>query len=254
MKYFVSIAVILLLVGCDKGAQEMAENSTAAVSPSYLNVPLQGKVARSGIYRMVRSGGVVNDPKTGTGKAVAHPVVQFVKATQRIPLIKGAQMYMQYRLWYLPDKLAYADLRRVLKHPKMTLPDGSVTTGSDFKIKRRVNSNQVIAYTGYGFDENYEMVEGEWTFEIWYEGKKLIEQTFTTYKPDEKEVAELEPLLKLGNNVLTEMKIPDKGSSRQEWPHVVVKPNNTKKIPDLTELKQAMSDPYLKDTPMTDSP
>jgi len=50
----------------------------------------------------------------------------------------------------------------------MTLPDGTVSTGSDFIIKRKLSSNQVIAYTGYGFDEDYELVEGEWSFEIWY--------------------------------------------------------------------------------------
>ncbi|HHJ34980.1 MAG TPA: DUF3859 domain-containing protein [Gammaproteobacteria bacterium] len=249
MKYIVPLAVILMLSGCAKNSSESADNKNTTISPGYLDAPLQGKISRSGIYRMVRSGGIVNDSKTGTGKAVAHPVVQFVRSTQRIPLIKGAQMYMQYRLWYFPDKLAYADLRRVLKHPKMTLPDGSTSTGSDFMIKRRVASNQVISYTGYGFDEDYELVEGEWTFELWYEGEKLAEQKFTTYKPDEEEIAELVPLLKLGNNVLTEMKVSEKGFSRKEWSHVVVKNNNTESIPDLSELKQALNDPYKKDIP-----
>lgn len=251
MRYIVFIAVILTLMGCSKNPSESAGKAKTSVSSAYIDTPLQGKVGRSGLYRLVRSGGVINDAKTSTGKAVAHPVVQFVKATQRIPLIKGAQMYMQYRLWYLPDKLAYADLKRVLKHPKMTLPDGSTTTGSDFVIKRRVNSNQVISYTGYGFDEDYEMVEGEWSIEIWYQNKKLIDQKFITYKPGEKEIAELVPLLKLGNNVLTEMKLPEKSSSKNQWPHVVIKPKaeTSEKIPDLSELKQALTDPYMKDTP-----
>ena len=26
-----------------------------------------------------------------------------------------------------------------------------------------------IAYTGYGLDEDYELVEGDWIFEIWYQ-------------------------------------------------------------------------------------
>jgi hypothetical protein len=37
------------------------------------------------------------------------------------------------------------------------------------------------------------MVEGDWTFEIWYQGEKVIEQTFTTYWPDEEEISNLLP-------------------------------------------------------------
>lgn len=104
-------------------------------------------------------------------------------------------MYLHYRLWYFPDQPAYVELRRVLKHPEMKLPDGSVSTGSDFMIKRKVRVNQVNAYTGYGFDEAYEMLEGDWVFEIWYRDRKLIEQTFTTYWPDKEEITALEPVI-----------------------------------------------------------
>jgi hypothetical protein len=28
------------------------------------------------------------------------------------------------------------------------------------------------------------MVEGEWVFQLWFDDKKLVEQTFTTYWPE----------------------------------------------------------------------
>ena len=244
MKYIIPLVLILVLAACDKSPSEAVNNKSAMVQESYLDAPLTGKVARSGLYRLVRSGGVVNNAKTNTGKAMSRPVVQFVRSTQRIPLIKGVQMYMQYRLWPLPSQPAYADIRRVLKHPEMTLPDGAVTTGSDFMLKRKVSSNQVISYTGYGLDEDYELVEGEWSIEIWYGDNKLIDQKFITYKPDEEEIAELKPLLELGNNVLTEMKMPEKDSSKTDWPRIAVKASGDEKIPALSELKQAMDDPF----------
>jgi len=183
---------------------------------------------------------VMDDPKTTTGKVVVKPVIQLVKSTQRIPLIKGAQMYLQYRIWPFQDQQAYVDLRRVLKHPAMTLPDGSVTSGSDFMVKRKVSSNHVIVYTGYGFDEDYEMVAGDWTFEIWYRNEKLIEQTFTTYWPDKEEMAKLKPVLELGNKVLTKMQSPNNPEHRLNWPRVIV---GEKKARVPAGVAEVFSDP-----------
>lgn len=222
MKYLLPMmALLLALSGCDKN---YPGNSAGVVTPpeKVVDNPLKSNVSRSGLYRLVRSSGVFNDPNTSTGKAVSKPVVQLVRTTERIPLIRGAQMYLQYRIWPLPEQPAYVDLRRVLKHPPMTLPDGSVSTGSDYVIKRRVTSNQLIAYTGYGLDEDYELVEGEWAIEIWYKDKKMIEQKFTTYQPDKEELATLEPLLALGNNVVGQIQSPDKSFSRFNWPRVSV--------------------------------
>lgn len=34
---------------------------------------------------------------------------------------------------------------------------------------------------GYGFDESWELVPGEWVFEVWHKKAKLISKTFTVY-------------------------------------------------------------------------
>jgi hypothetical protein len=218
---------------------------------SFVERPVQGKVSQRGLYRMVRSGPILDDPKTTTGKVVSSPVIQLVKSTDRIPLIKGAQMYLQYRIWPFPDQPAYVDLTRVLKHPEMKLPDGSVTTGSSFEVKRRVSSNHVIVYTGYGFDEDYEQVEGDWVFEIWHGDQKLIEQTFTTYWPDEDEIAALKPMLDLGNNVLTKMQSPNNPETRLNWPRVIV---GEEKDEAPAGVEEVFSDPTRTDgdAPHTD--
>lgn len=197
MRYLLSIVVAFALLGCDNQADTSKEDATTAAvdSVSYLDKPVRGLVNQRGLYRLLRSGGIVDDPNTSTGKAVASPVIQLVKSTERIPLIKGAQMYLQYRIWYLPDQPVLIKLRRVLQHPEMVLPNGSVSTGSDFSFNATVSVNQAIGYTGYGFDEEYELVEGDWNFEIWHDGQKLVEQKFTTYWPDQEEAADLKTLL-----------------------------------------------------------
>ena len=231
MKHYMPFLLLLALCGCENSeVTSLASESESVASEKIAeekmkledSEPVKGRVSQPGLYRLVRSGGVIDDPSTSTGKSVSKPVVELVKSTDRIPLIKGAQMYLQYRIWPLPAQPAYADIRRVLKHPAMTLPDGTVSTGSDYTIKSRVNSNQVIGYTGYGFDEAYELVEGDWVFEVWYEGEKVIEQRFVTYKADEMEVSELKPLLALGNKAVGQQQIDDKAVTRFDWPRISV--------------------------------
>ena len=224
MKYLISFVVLFALIGCDNQPAGPQESATAAAgkTDSYLDKPVRGMVNQRGLYKLLRSSGVVDDPRTTAGKAVVSPVIQLVKSTERIPLIKGAQMYLQYRLWYLPDQPVLVDLRRVLKHPAMTLPDGSITTGSDFAMKGKVSVNQVIAYTGYGLDRDYELVEGDWIFEIWHQDKKLLEQKFTTYWPDEEEIEELKQILAPQKSLVKMASPDDKGDPRLNWPRVTI--------------------------------
>ena len=215
MKYLVSVAMFVALLGCEGNVSQDSTVVASGKTLSYLDKPLKGKISQRGLYKLVRSGGLIDDPSTSTGKAVSNPVIQRVKSTERIPLVKGAQMYLQYRIWSFPDIPAYVDLRRTLKHPPMNLPDGSISTGSDYMIKGRVSVNQVIAFTGYGFDEDYELVEGDWVFEIWHKDRKLVEQKFTTYRPDEKELAALK--LKLNKEMGVNKQSPQKPFSKFNW-------------------------------------
>lgn len=246
MKYLFAIVIIFLLFSCDSYSPESINDVDDSKNIfAYLEKPLQGKVSQHGLYRMVRSGGVINDAKTSTGKVISSPVIQHVNSTDKIPLLKGAQMYLQYKIWSLPNQPAYVELRRVLKHPRMTLPDGTTTTGSDFNVKRKVSSNHVIVYTGYGFDEDYELVKGDWVFQIWYKDEKLIEQKFTTYWPDEKEIATFKLVLNLGNQVLTKMQSPNNPDIKMNWPRVMAS-NGDKATPaGVSEVIREMQQPIM---------
>ncbi len=246
MKYLIPIALMFSMLGCESQTPDSKSNTVVASSDkkvSYLDEPLKSMVNQRGLYRLVRSGGLVDNPNTSTGKAVVNPVIELVKSTDRIPLIKGAQIYLQYRLWYLPDQPTYIDLRRVLKHPEMKLPDGSVATGSEYMMKQKVSVNQAIGYTGYGLDEDYELVEGDWVFEIWYQGKKMIDQKFTTYWPDKEEIASMTKLLGLGNEIMTKVESSGKPGSKRSWPKIIVGEKEIEDSAVLSEMKRAIDDP-----------
>jgi len=67
----------------------------------------------------------------------------------------------------------------------MTLPDGSTVTRSERNITRKATHGIVSSLDVYALNEDYELVEGEWIFQLWYADKMLTEQKFTTYWPAE---------------------------------------------------------------------
>lgn len=143
-----------------------------------------GRILQFGIYELVRPGKLVTSNLTTTGKAISKPTIQQVEQTDRIPAKKDVYFSYQYRLSNISTHAPVVNLKRVLKHPEITLPDGTKKTGSEYSIKGKVKRGEVFAFDGYAFNEDYEMVEGEWVFQIWYEGQKLVEQRFTSYKPE----------------------------------------------------------------------
>jgi hypothetical protein len=169
----IGLLLVLVVVLCACTEKDPSSNKTTEKKT------VSGKVVKYGLFELVR-GGLVKDARTSTGKSFSKPVLNQLNSLNRIAAKKDAYMAYQYRIRDLSEN-AWVDLRRVLIHPEMQLPDGTKSTGSDFTIKRRVEYGQVIAYDGYGLNEDYELVQGEWLFQIWHKDKKLVEQKFYTY-------------------------------------------------------------------------
>jgi hypothetical protein len=65
----------------------------------------------------------------------------------------------------------------------MVKPDGSVSKGYTFADTRRINTDGgVKLWAGFRFENDYELVPGEWRLELSYEGKTLASQNFTVYR------------------------------------------------------------------------
>lgn len=183
MKYLYVFLLATLVMACD---QESATSKKTSNKTDAAKV-LRGKVFEYGIYRAQRKGRVLGNLSTNTGKIVSKPVLELEETTDRIPLVKNTYFAYRYRLMDLPKieaKKPVVDVRKVLIHPEMTLPNGTKSTGWDRMDRGRTSAGQVIAFDGYAFNEDYEMVEGDWIFQIWFQDKKMVEQKFTTYKPE----------------------------------------------------------------------
>jgi hypothetical protein len=192
MKYLLVVLPVLSfmglsLVACDQNSNDVTgENSSTEKAQLQEGMAPNGKVFEYGIYTAQRKGRERGDLSTNTGKVITKPVLELSEQTDRIPLVKGTYFAYRYRIMDLPKEIARkpaVELRKVLVHPVMTLPDGTTATGWDRATRARVSVGQVIAFDGYAFNEDYELVEGEWSFQIWLGEQQLVEQKFTTYWP-----------------------------------------------------------------------
>ena len=188
MKVLLVFLFAVLLSACDK-SPEQSPKETAAAAKTIEEVRVaRGQVFEHGIYNAQRKGRVLGNLTTNTGKVVTRPVLELGETTDRIPLLQGTYFAYRYRLLDLPKeevKKPAVEIRKILIHPTMTLPDGSTSTGWDRIVRARTSIGQVIAFDGYAFNEEYELVEGDWVFQIWFNDQMLVEQKFTTYRPDE---------------------------------------------------------------------
>ena len=181
MKYLLIFLISIFAISCNNDP----EQKTTATKKAFKEA--SGKVFEYGIYDAQRKGRLRTDIATNTGKILTRPVLTLSKETDRIPLLKNTYFAYRFRLLDLPKEEVIkptVNIRKVLIHPKMTLPDGSTSTGWDRVVRARTSISQVIAFDGYVFNEDYELVEGDWIFQIWFKDKKLVEQKFKTYHSD----------------------------------------------------------------------
>lgn len=105
--------------------------------------------------------------------------LQFVRSTDTVPGIVGAKFGMRYAVLGPPSALPL----RLLIVTRLPQRGGQLVpqTGQRrFRIEEQVvvqvGSENV---TGYSFDFDWEIVAGPWVFEIWIDGRKLLEKGFT---------------------------------------------------------------------------
>ena len=105
--------------------------------------------------------------------------VRFTDFTTTIPGKLGVNFGFHYELNSSP-RGAKLPVKSIIRFPEPGLiaPGGRVYKES---VERK-NANIGQGYPnlhGYGFDEAWEIVPGEWQFEIWYGNARLIRKTFT---------------------------------------------------------------------------
>jgi len=95
--------------------------------------------------------------------------------TRKVPLIKGIEFGIKYELQI---KQEYVDVRQVVKYPSVGLknPETGKTLYSSYIIQR-LSPGGHTGLSTYKLNEPWEMVSGEWIFEIIVNNETLIKET-----------------------------------------------------------------------------
>jgi hypothetical protein len=138
---------------------------------------IKGEIVEFGTYTVVERKGNVPVP-SGSGQPVhITKAIRFLETTNRIVAQKGLSFGFRYRLTGLPTNAAVVlDVATI--HPEFTLPDGKKDTGRVLHIECKSTDGTWTHNVGYRFDDDHEMVDGEWRFSISYKTRNIITKTF----------------------------------------------------------------------------
>jgi hypothetical protein len=103
--------------------------------------------------------------------------VRFVHFSNEIPALLGTEFGFQYVL-DAARRNAQFNITYVIRFPEAGLVDPDGKTHREIRYEDLVPTG-VKSLHGYGFDRAWELVSGEWVFEIWHGATRLISRTFT---------------------------------------------------------------------------
>ncbi len=102
---------------------------------------------------------------------------RLLKRTTEISAQKGLKFGIKYLIKGYPiGNRVKIDFVVLYPEPGLTNPGTGVTDRQDMvSFVKRIGK---ITATGYLFNQKWEMVPGQWTFQIWHNGRKLAEKDF----------------------------------------------------------------------------
>lgn len=148
-----------------------ATGANAAAGPS-VDVIEYGLFETSEVRRVAM-------PRSAAGEMNLVGQVRLIRSASVIAAQPGRSFGWRYRLRGLPAG-SVVTLRTL--HPALTNPKtGRTMAFSERRV--RIAHPENIRYTGYTFDNAWEMAEGEWRFQILYRGQVIGERPFKIVVP-----------------------------------------------------------------------
>jgi len=149
---------------------------TSAQSPRVDRI----EIVEKGIYQAATIKRIENKRlASGTMQSVAS--IKKVADSTAVPARLGVRFGFRFRLLGEPNGVA-VPLSLRLKFPNGGLRNpetGAIHDYDELSSSRTIGD---IHYHGYSFDHQWELVAGIWTFEIWYDDTKMLEQSFMVAK------------------------------------------------------------------------
>lgn len=151
------------------------EDATTSIPPKVGDID----IIQYGIFEVIE----VRKTKakgTAVGTIYLAKEPKLVKETDKIPGTVGTNFGICYIVNGHPKGEKVVLLVK-LQHPATKNPKTQELRVSDeWKSYKRIG---YIHCSGWKFEYDWEIVPGQWIFQLFYEGTKLAEKTFTVYKP-----------------------------------------------------------------------
>ena len=137
------------------------------------------KVTEVGIYQAK----VLTDETNATGvKLQGIDEFKLLRSTTNVPARIGTRFGFRYEILGTPTNVPIT-LTMIGKHPPIkNSTTGKIETKETYHLKSWIGRT----YTSNSFEDESDLVPGQWTFEVWYEGSKLCEQSFLVVLDDDK--------------------------------------------------------------------
>jgi hypothetical protein len=126
----------------------------------------------------IEAGEQTPDKGTPTGEITAVETAKNVASTTDITGRVGLEFGVRYMIVGDPAG-ATVPLDFVILYPEPGLRDpqeSAPVRESRYSRDKKIGATE---YLGYGFENDWEIVPGAWTFQIWDKDRKLAEQSFT---------------------------------------------------------------------------
>jgi hypothetical protein len=128
--------------------------------------PVIGKISAFGVFRDA------SNPSAGLP-------VELATQTETIEACQGVWFGYELKITGLSAG-GEAAFRKVVAHPPMHMPDGTISRGYDKPERTKAWSDgSVHTFQGFRLDHEYERVLGSWTFEFWNGTTLIASKTFT---------------------------------------------------------------------------
>lgn len=137
-------------------------------------------VTEVGIYQTTTTK-VTNTPGTASGTTATVTDVKLLKATTTVPARLHAEFGFRYRIVGRKKGAVTLKMVTLIPRPGIRNPDsGKTTVRNEFTQEKDIG---VLHYRSYGMDNQWEIVPGTWTLEIWDGDRKLVSQSFNVVEP-----------------------------------------------------------------------
>ncbi len=143
--------------------------------------PVTGELIGYGLYSISSKSNSFPAQETASGKKNLARVALRLQTT-KVELKQGTVFGFEYILSNLPDTNKKLYLDTIVYHPKMINAQGKAYYVSRYKQPMRPKNGVYKDSLTYSLSEEYEMVAGEWVFEIRYQDQPVISKKFSVRK------------------------------------------------------------------------